>query len=549
VVTPVREPRRALVVGALALVAASVAVVLAAPVRADAAGGGAGAAPSCQAGALTVTAIASPGGAVAAQTTVVYDVAVTDGDGGGCAPRRLLFLRPAPPAGFAVFVTPFAAEIAPGGTAHFTLSVTGSTAAVPGAYVLSAALADLATGAQTAASVTYTMAPLSGCFVRPDRELVVRDVSVVDDPVRTSPAPAGSADRRAGAWTFGRLMTDLAPAGAAPAAFVERFFETWLSDQPVGGFTVAARRSMQAFLLDAWPRGGDGLLDLSRAPLRLLAIVNRMDVRSLADHHAGQGRFVFGVLDRNGLPAPFTLILEYRLPAACPAAVLAWARAWHQLGALPFPGEAYNAALQAVTDRFTARGADPSAPGGSALAAVRSDEAALTFTWELRQFSLAAADGFLQEVPVDLTPDSGFIDGSPVLADFINTDDQAIRAGRDVVPASFDGVPFQGGASINLLQAWNAPGIADAEARHLFSLNTCSGCHGAAETGTGFLHVAPRAAGEAAALSGFLQGIALPDPFTGELRTFNDLGRRKGDLEGLVCTCAGNAAAGIARAH
>jgi len=43
------------------------------------------------------------------------------------------------------------------------------------------------------------------------------------------------------------------------------------------------------------PRTPDGKLDLHRAPMQLLAIVNRFDL-NLTEGNAGEGRFVFGVL-------------------------------------------------------------------------------------------------------------------------------------------------------------------------------------------------------------------------------------------------------------
>lgn len=60
----------------------------------------------------------------------------------------------------------------------------------------------------------------------------------------------------------------------------------------------------------------------------------------------------------------------------------------------------------------------------------------------------------------------------------------------------------------------------------MFALQTCNGCH-TDETGTFFLHVAPRAKGEASFLSAFLTGTVVFDPVTGTPRAFNDLERRQ----------------------
>jgi hypothetical protein len=105
------------------------------------------------------------------------------------------------------------------------------------------------------------------------------------------------------------------------------------------------------------------------------------------------------------------------------------------------------------------------------------------------------------------------------------------------VPATFEGAPFQGGSSLNPFTFWSAPNIVDNDARQLFSLNTCNGCHGQ-ETGTTFLHIALRFPGQVTQLSGFLTGISVPDPVSGVTRTFGDLVARQKDLSSLVCTTA-----------
>jgi hypothetical protein len=109
---------------------------------------------------------------------------------------------------------------------------------------------------------------------------------------------------------------------------------------PVDVFVaVPPKLAMQSLVLNPWPRTADGKLDLRRAPLRLLAIVNRIDSRNLAQGHAGEGRFVFGVIGPQGFPEQFTVIFEFRLPAQTPQDVLDWASRWHALGAQPFPSE------------------------------------------------------------------------------------------------------------------------------------------------------------------------------------------------------------------
>ena len=80
------------------------------------------------------------------------------------------------------------------------------------------------------------------------------------------------------------------------------------------------------------------------------------------------------------------------------------------------------------------------------------------------------------------------------------------------------------------------PFINSNEARHIFSLNTCNGCH-AAETGTLFMHVRPTPFGIPAELSGFMTGIEVVDPFEGvTARSFNDLERRRLEVENILNT-------------
>jgi hypothetical protein len=86
----------------------------------------------------------------------------------------------------------------------------------------------------------------------------------------------------------------------------------------------------------------------------------------------------------------------------------------------------------------------------------------------------------------------------------------------------------------NDLVQWSGPGITDPDARFHASLNTCNGCHGP-ETNTGFLMVTARFPGSEATLSPFITGTTVFDGFSGQVRTLNDLLRRKTDLTGLVC--------------
>jgi Concanavalin A-like lectin/glucanases superfamily len=490
----------------------------------------------------TLSVTPSSPAAVPFDTTVNYTATATNNDVGFCQPSDYSFdFQSFDPTIITNVPSPFVTGVAPGGTATFALSVTGNDDADPGVHQIPFSIFRFdPTFESLSGELTYTLQQPTGCFVTRDEELMITSTSVVDDPVRTVPASQQDGDGgappspSAGVWTFGQLMRDLAPTPDAAPAMVLQLFQTWLTDQTINGFTVAARPAMQQVLLDQWPTTSTGALDLDQAPLVLQAIINRMDVRSPSAANggtAGEGRFVFGVNTPQAFQN-FTVIIEYQLPAQTAQDVFAWANRWHALSTNPFPSEAYNAALEQITRAFAGPGVTPGNVNGSALAQLRTNEIATSIQWELRSFSLSASTGFLQEIPVDLTPDLGF-NGTSSLTTFVNDNAAAISSELYTVPLDIGTTPFLGGSVFNPLVEWNAPGI-DPDARFHLSLNTCNGCHGP-ETNTTFLQITPRLPGTEAQLSPFLTGTTVFDPNTGAARNLNELARRKDDLTNLVC--------------
>jgi hypothetical protein len=379
----------------------------------------------------------------------------------------------------------------------------------------------------------YVVAEPTGCHVSSQRELMIRDISVVEDPVRT--VFGSSSDPNAGVWSFGGLMERLSPTPQAAADNTEQMFRSFLESPVVNGFAIPPRPPMEPQVLATWPRTADGKLDLARAPMRLLAITHRLDLEELAKGRAGEGRFTYGVLDPFGNPMEFTVIFEYALPARDAEESRAWVGAVHALQELAFPSPEYNAALQRITDAFSGRDVSPGAPNGSALIDIRTNEIALSLdgVWQLREFRISTESGLMEAQPVFQTPDQSFNFGE-VLGRFINENEEIILTERHEVPLQFEGVPFATGAVFNNIDFWSAPGVTNPEARHKFSLNTCNGCHGA-ETQTGFLHIQPRLPGQSSRLSGFLTGVDVSDPISGQPRHFNELARRRALVEAQVC--------------
>ncbi len=474
-------------------------------------------------------------------TTVHYDVSVTDNDLGACNGGKSynMFFQSFDQTIATTFTTSSFQSASPGQTVIFGVDVTSTEDADVGVHQLLFGVQSFASSFEfLTGNLVYEVTQPSGCFVSTRKELMITSTSVVDDPVRTSAQ---------GVWTFGHLMRELAPTPEQAPAMTLALFQHWLTNQTVNGFTVAARPQMQQSLLDIWPKTPTGELDLDQSPLQLLAIVNRIDVRDLASGNAGEGRFVFGVQvqPRFAFPPNFTLILEYHLPAQTQDDVMTWANLWHGLSSHPFPSEEYNAALEEITKRFSDRNAQPSGVSGSALDELRTNENELSpfGEWELRGFALSPSTGFFDEVTVKETPDLSF-NFTPTLADVINANAAAIKAvvpgaNGHTIPEQVNGVSFLGGSAINSgFVSWSAPGVVDPDARFHMSLNTCNGCHGT-DTNTRFLMVSPRFNGQEARLSPFLTGTTVFDQFSGQVRTLNDLGRRRTDLTGLVCPGSG----------
>jgi hypothetical protein len=358
--------------------------------------------------------------------------------------------------------------------------------------------------------------------------LMITDLAVVNDPRAA----------QGGKWSFGYLLRSMAntPAtGIRAEELARRWLAHWEQDQTINGFTVHKRDAIQA-VIDRWPKLEDGRLDLDRAPFRLLAIVNRIDLRNnlvlgaprLGDGGAGEGRFVYCLIDETGSPLNFTVNFEFAVKRHTFEEVKQWARLWYDLKDLTLGSDEYLQALEAITEQFAAPAIDPEQPpSGSALAQLRTNEIELGALWEMREFQLDTRNsGYLRQVTVKQNPDIS-LDNSQVLLDWITREQNAILDKRHSIPVEFPtGEPFLAGSSLMRVNfRWTLPDGADPglePARSQFALHTCNGCH-FAETNTQFVHIVPRRADKASRLSQFLK-----TPGTG------DLALREADLRNLV---------------
>jgi hypothetical protein len=408
------------------------------------------------------------------------------------------------------------------------------------------------TGDTISRPISLPLSPaIAPAIVDPERTLMVNDVLVVEDPARTFD-PCDPVGTPMGPWTFGYLMQEMAnepSSGILPADLVLEWMDQWTTVQAANGQTIPARVAMQDFI-DRWlaesaaAGAPAGQLDLSIAPFRLMAIVNRVDLRENASYgggNCGEGRFVFGLLNTDTCnPEPFTVIFEYGVNMNTCSSCKGYASDWLDLQNHPMGSPNYLAELEALTHVFTDRNTNPGEPNGSSINQVRTNENALTSPWELREFNLENS-GLLGHVTAKQNPIQG-LNNTTALASWVSTELTSICAAAHTVPDTFAGSPFLAAhVPYNAGDFFDFPGstasIQNLCARFELSLNSCSGCH-ARETNTLFTHVGAvgtRQLGQPAQLSGFLTGAAPANPVSDPVgvsapRTFNDLARRQIDL-------------------
>lgn len=443
----------------------------------------------------------------------------------------------------------------------------------------------------TATPITAASPIVKGTNTFQERVLIIRNTAVVQDPNRTY-NPCTNTGNPAGVWTFNHLMTEMAnqkASGIDPADFVRAWLNHWVANQSINSDNVPSRAQMQS-IINQWPKQANGKLDLRQSPIRLLAILPRVDLRRTTAGggsyvtntsgnflDAGELRFVFGFVlppswsstgfigpsSNTGYgattagscrPLPFSIIFEYRVPKCECEGVVNWAQRWVKLASFAPGTTTYNRLLDTLTQEVVRANANPAKPNGSALGQLRTNEIGLAIPWELREFQLTQFPfSFLAETTVDQTPEDSYnndANGTGLLRNWILK--VAVTNPQPPVPLIFGGRGFLGAhsqvpeANPNLITFhWKAPGLdytiaSNNRARHQVSLAACSGCH-RRETFTPFVHIDPSSPALPATISQFLTGIiGLGDPATSAnvsdptqgnpKRSFDDLARREMDI-------------------
>lgn len=270
-------------------------------------------------------------------------------------------------------------------------------------------------------------------FIDPERSLLIRDLSVVNDPTRTKdPCQSTSQADSTKKWSFGYLLTQMAddPSISGTQKTASQFAIDWLSrwssfSPTVNGQSLTQQpgpstRNTPSTILTKWrvasgSSSSSGPVRMHKAPFRLLAIVNRIDLRHnllFGEGLAGELRFVFAILDNavretsngpcalldiqeNTSPTLFarashTVILEYAVDKQSQQQVFEWAQSWQALSELTLNSTQYRAALESLTESVVTRGKGTSfgRPNGSALIRIRTNQSLNNTLWELREFQI-----------------------------------------------------------------------------------------------------------------------------------------------------------------
>lgn len=339
------------------------------------------------------------------------------------------------------------------------------------------------------------------------KEMVVIHRSVLMDRRAKNDVPHA-------AFSFRARMEELAGTDD-PSAFVDAWIDQFRTVTRVGPDAAPVTPRPKTDLL-----AHDGL---DRLPFRLVAIVNRLDLRD------PELRFVYTATDAAGAALAMTVIVEVPYPATRTREE--WAAAWHTLAAEPF-GASYTDGLAALTTAVTSA-ADPRAIH------VRTNEIALGedagLPWELRDFVLSGAgyERRLVQVPLTTTPRMDLA-RSPSLDSWIRENEARVRAGTHLLPG-----PFQAGAAAVPTSwfRWESSALSP-DLREAFSKETCNGCHGGERQGDPlrFQQLAPFDA--PGAYYGSSQGGEtqvsryLHDPSGGD----DELSRRAKIVARLLCT-------------
>lgn len=337
-----------------------------------------------------------------------------------------------------------------------------------------------------------------------EKVLMIRDPTVVDSPDFDSDPPYAAATTPE--WGFASIIRKAFERAGAPSGQVQTFVDTW---------RMTLDDKVREYFEAAW-KLHDPNFSLERAPVRLLAIANRIDLGDLLPIGCEKGttepcsvcksevHFVFAAVPASNQPDDYLrLIVEFTLPCLSKREFKELAGGWASLQGLDWNGAAspYHVRLKRILSYITAR---------AQSARLRLNENSFSGTWSIFQLSFKQ-DG-LKPALLDQEPPRGMAECHNAIDDL----GKFVKAGNlDLIAASRYTLPdslILPTDSINLVRhvLTLAPDVAPADhldaVRFALSLNSCAGCHGV-ETRTKFHHLGMRLRWSRSCLSPFLTGV------------------------------------------
>ena len=324
--------------------------------------------------------------------------------------------------------------------------------------------------------------------------LFITDLSVVEDPVRTYNV-VNHQGNPIGVWTFGNLIKNIAnesSTGVSAKKLLKEWLKGWAYGRTINGQTVPPKIGVYRFLIGPWLQISNSTLPtnyyqtveslgngnqwevdwdntpeadlLKNAPFKLMAIVNRLDLRgnsaytNLNNGNGGETRFIYTLeapfdMSGSGGGNAFTpaghppraadggvvvgsytcvnpvdwegmnVIIEYGNPFNDICHLQHFAQSWLDLSGYSLnnpPNSDFNAALEAITHQVIDPGVAHNKPNKSALDQIRTNEriffpaacgnqAQASWSksdWELSQFQIDPTSHLLLPAPVSNTPKS-----------------------------------------------------------------------------------------------------------------------------------------------
>ena len=404
-----------------------------------------------------------------------------------------------------------------------------------------------------------------------NRVLMIRTTGIVDhaDFQHITLRGDGSAKLSRAPWGFPAILRrSFQMMGISGEGPMLTAFENWAGDVDASIPTQWRNLSPRAPAQTGDPR------TLDSVPVRLLAVVNRLDLAALgadkpADSYSvacapsmmcgGEFRFVYGNLTDAHQAGRFSLILEFQLPPLSKPDFLALAGEWYNLP--PLASSDYRTKLEGILEHSFRL------LNNKSLIRIRANYG--TGPWSFVEYHLTGRG--LQRFPLDREPNPRPSD-SPALAapmtpcvqpgslmNFVIAHTQKVLLSNYSFPETACPATHIGACQVSVLKehptaltlpagaTFTPPATVD-DVRFALSINTCSGCHGA-ETRTNamirdpefnFEQVQNRAPGAQSKLSPFLAGGVAGEPTTdlyemkaalcggavAGSRKFNDLLRR-----------------------